>query len=87
MPFLAQDLEDMRRGWQKVANNYNMTVYVFHNHGCYQAFSNKHQGVGQLFEIIEPEFAPAGKSAPREHGLGENEPANMATPEGCGTKL
>jgi hypothetical protein len=97
----------MRRGWQKVATNYKMTVFVFrytettpsqpatpgsvgaesYFETKYMAVTNKAQGVGTLFETIEPEVPPDPAGNAREHGLGENEPANMATPEGCGTKL
>jgi len=48
-------LEDMRIGWQKVADRYQITIYVFHVGGEeYQAVSNKMQGVGKLIDTIEP---------------------------------
>jgi hypothetical protein len=54
MPFLARDLEDMRRGWQKVADNYRMTLYVFEHHGQYTAVSQEGIGLGKLVETIKP---------------------------------
>jgi hypothetical protein len=47
----------MRKGWQKVADNWRMTVYVFELHGQYEAVSQEGAGVGTLVETIKPAAA------------------------------
>jgi hypothetical protein len=59
MTFLTRDLEDMRAGWRKVADNMHMTIFVFRqqhetSEPTFRAVTNLNQGVGELFETIEP---------------------------------
>jgi hypothetical protein len=52
----ANDLTDLRVGWQRVADEYKMTIFVFSAApGEWQAVTNKSQGVGGLVETIKPE--------------------------------
>jgi hypothetical protein len=45
--------------WQKVADMYNMPVYVFQSGDTYLAVSNEAQGVGHLVETLAPRGPPA----------------------------
>jgi hypothetical protein len=41
-------------GWQKVADRYNMVIYVFQAGDKVEAVTNKSQGVGTLVDTITP---------------------------------
>jgi len=48
MTYPAPVLPDLLVGWQKVADRYNMPIYVFQTGDTYHAVSNEAQGVGCL---------------------------------------
>lgn len=81
MAFLLRDLEDMRVGWQKVADRYSMTVFVFGYRSMeavdeYIAVTNKAQGIGSLLFTIEPRTAAEEhKSAAGRFEIARCEPA------------
>src|SRR4029077_16512254 len=58
MTYPAPLLPDLLVGWQKVADRYNLPIYVFQTGDTYQAVSNEAQGVGHLVDTL----APHGKS-------------------------
>jgi hypothetical protein len=65
---LIHNLEDMLVGWQKVATQYHMTIYVFKvGEGAWGAVTNKSQGVGAHTQTINPE-GPALKFDTESHG-------------------
>lgn len=77
--FLPESLEDMRVGWQKVADRYSMTIYVFKfthtitgDQPNYMAVTNRAQGMGELVETLTP--ATVAEPAP-QHGVYEIEAA------------
>jgi hypothetical protein len=48
-------LPDLLVGWQKVADRYNMPIYVFQTGDTYHAVSNEAQGVGRLADTLAPQ--------------------------------
>jgi hypothetical protein len=48
-------LSDLFVGWQKVADRYNIPIYVFQTGDAYQAVSNEAQGVGCLVNTLAPQ--------------------------------
>jgi hypothetical protein len=56
MTYPALLLPDLLAGWQKVADRYNMPIYVFQTGDAYHAVSNEAQGVGRL--VIVNTLAP-----------------------------
>jgi hypothetical protein len=48
-------LPDLLVGWQKVADRYNMPIFVFQTGDTYHAVSNEAQGVGHLVDTLTPE--------------------------------
>ena len=48
-------LPDLLAGWQKVADRYNMPIYVFQTGDAYHAVSNEAQGVGRLVNTLAPQ--------------------------------
>ena len=57
MTYPVPVLPDLLVGWQKVADRYNMPIYVFQTADTYHAVSNEAQGVGHLVETLVPEGA------------------------------
>jgi hypothetical protein len=62
-------LPDLLVGWQKVADRYNIPIYVFQTGDAYQAVSNEAQGVGCLVntlapQVLVPEQSPDPKVPP-----------------------
>ena len=54
MPYSVALLPDLLVGWQKVANQYKMPIYVFQTGDTYHAVSNEAQGVGRLVDTLAP---------------------------------
>lgn len=48
-------LPDLLVGWQKVADRYNMPIYVFQTGDTYHAVSNETQGMGHLVDTLAPQ--------------------------------
>jgi hypothetical protein len=42
-------------GWQKVADQYHMPIYVFQMGDTYLAVSNEAQGLGHLVDTLGPQ--------------------------------
>ena len=55
MTYPAPLLPDLFVGWQKVADRYNMPIYVFQTGDAYHAVSNEAQGVGCLVNTLAPQ--------------------------------
>jgi hypothetical protein len=55
MTYPALLLPDLLVGWQKVADRYNMPIYVFQTGDEYHAVSNEAQGVGRLVNTLAPQ--------------------------------
>ena len=58
MIYPAPLLPDLLVGWQKVADRYNMPIYVFQRGDTYHAVSNEAQGVGHLVDTLSPQGPP-----------------------------
>ena len=58
MTYPALILPDLLVGWQKVADRYNMPIYVFQTGDSFHAVSNEAQGVGHLVDTLAPRLAP-----------------------------
>jgi hypothetical protein len=59
MTYPAFLLPDLLVGWQKIADRYNMPIYVFQTGDAYHAVSNEAQGVGHLVDTLAPRpFVP-----------------------------
>jgi hypothetical protein len=62
MTYPAPVLRDLLVGWQKVADQYNMPIYVFQTGDTFHAVSNEAQGVGHRVDTLAPgeksEFRP-----------------------------
>src|SRR5262249_35107908 len=54
MTYPAPLLPHLLVGWQKVADRYNMPIYVFQTGDAYHAVSNEAQGVGRLVNTLTP---------------------------------
>ena len=54
MTYPATLLPDLLAGWQKVADRYKLSVYVFQAGDTYLAVSNEAQGVGRLVDTLAP---------------------------------
>ena len=54
MTYPAPLLKHLLVGWQKVADRYNMPIYVFQTGNTYHAVSNEAQGVGRLVDTLAP---------------------------------
>jgi hypothetical protein len=55
MPYPVALLPDLLVGWQKVADQYKMPIYVFQTGDTYHAVSNEAQGVGRLVDTLAPQ--------------------------------
>jgi hypothetical protein len=55
MTYPAPLLPHLLVGWQKVADRYNMPIYVFQTGDTYHAVSNEAQGVGRLVDTLAPQ--------------------------------
>ena len=55
MTYLVPLLPDLLVGWQKVADRYNMPIFVFQTGDTYLAVSNEAQGVGHLINTLAPQ--------------------------------
>ena len=56
MTYPALLLPDLLAGWQKIADHYNMPIYVFQTGDAYHAVSNEAQGVGRLVNTLAPQM-------------------------------
>jgi hypothetical protein len=74
MTYPAPVLPDLLVGWQKVADRYNMPIYVFQTGDTYHAVSNEAQGVGHLVDTL----APQGTSELGRGVNGGGKPSHMA---------
>jgi hypothetical protein len=63
MTYPVPVLPDLLVGWQKVADRYNMPIYVFQTADTYHAVSNEAQGVGHLVDTLAPRGAPNSVTA------------------------
>ena len=68
MTYPAPLLPDLLVGWQKVADLYNMPIYVFQTGDAYHAVSNEAQRLGRLVhtlapQVLVPEQVDRSKSA------------------------
>jgi len=57
-------LPDLLVGRQKVADRYNIPIYVFQARDAYQAVSNGAQGAGCLVNTLAPQVLGSGASRP-----------------------
>jgi len=55
MTYPAPLLPDLLVGWQKVADRYKISIYVFQTGDTYLAVSNETQGVGHLVNTLAPQ--------------------------------
>jgi hypothetical protein len=55
MTYPAPLLPDLLVGWQKIADRYNMPIYVFQTGDAYHAVSNETHGVGHLVDTLAPQ--------------------------------
>ena len=55
MTYPAPLLPGLLVGWQKIADHYNMPIYVFQTGDAYHAVSNEAQGVGRLVNTLAPQ--------------------------------
>jgi hypothetical protein len=71
MTYPAPVLPDLLVGWQKVADRYNMPIYVFLTGDTFHAVSNEAQGVGHLVDTPAPreksEFRPGTAWSDRDY--------------------
>jgi hypothetical protein len=58
MTYPVAVLPDLLVGWQKVADRYNVPIYVFQMGDTYHAVSNEAQGVGHLVDRLAPQRTP-----------------------------
>jgi hypothetical protein len=63
MTYPASLLPDLLVGWQKIADRYNMPIYISQTGAAYHAVSNETQGVGQLVETLAPRGLAPDRSA------------------------
>jgi hypothetical protein len=64
-------LPNLPVGWQKVAERYNMPIFVCQTGDTYHAVSNEAQGVGNLVDILTPR-GPANSLAAMHNLRGLN---------------
>lgn len=71
-----EPLDDLRVGWQKIADRYHLTVFVFRVGKQFAAVTNRAQVVGEVVETIEPQSAvePAPNHGRFSHLETEGEP-------------
>jgi len=88
MTYPAPLLPDLLVGWQKVANQYKMPIYVFQMGDTYHAVSNEAQGVGRLVDTLAPQVPvpeqvtePKGGFAVARLPIGERPVARGGTDE------
>ena len=55
MPYPVALLPDLLVGWQKVADQYKVPIYVFQTGDTYHAVSNEAKGVGRLVDTLAPQ--------------------------------
>jgi hypothetical protein len=67
MDYPAPLLPHLLVGWQKVADRYNMPIYVFQTGDTYHAVSNEAQGVGHLVNTLAPQGAGSGAETQPNH--------------------
>jgi hypothetical protein len=58
MTYPVTVLPDLLVGWQKVADRYNMPIYVFRMGDTYHAVSNEAQGAGHLVDTLALQRTP-----------------------------
>lgn len=69
MTYPARLLPDLLVGWQKVADRYNMPIYVFQTGDTYHAVSNEAQGVGRLVDTLAPQVPVPEQVAQPNRGV------------------
>jgi len=55
MTYPAPLLADLLVGWQKIADQYHMPIYVFQMRDTYHAVPNEAQGLGHLVDTLAPQ--------------------------------
>ena len=69
MTYPALLLPDLLAGWQKVADRYNMPIYVFQTGDAFHAVSNEAQGVGRLVDTLAPQVLIPEQVARSKSGI------------------
>jgi hypothetical protein len=69
MTYPAPLLPHLLVGWQKVADRYNMPIFVFQTGDAYHAVSNEAQGVGRLVDTLTPRLPVSEPVAHPEPGM------------------
>jgi hypothetical protein len=69
MTYPASVLPYLLVGWQKVADRYNMPIYVFQTGDTYHAVSNEAQGVGRRVDTLAPRVPVPEQVAQRKGGV------------------
>jgi hypothetical protein len=69
MTYPASLLPDLLVGWQKIADRYNMPIYVFQTGDAYHAVSNEAQGVGHLVDTLAPHALASEQVAKARSGV------------------
>jgi hypothetical protein len=83
MTYPASLLPDLLIGWQKIADRYNMPIYVFQTGDAYHAVSNEAQGVGHLVDTLAPHMSvPEQVAKPRGGIVTARSPAGELSPAG-----
>jgi hypothetical protein len=83
MTYPASLLPDLLVGWQKIADRYNMPIYVFQTGEAYHAVSNEAQGVGHLVDTLAPHaLVPEQVAKPRGGIIAARSPGREHPPAG-----
>jgi hypothetical protein len=69
MTYPAPLLPHLLVGWQKVADRYNIPIYVFQTGDTYHAVSNEAQGVGHLVDTLAPQVLVPEQVAQPKSGV------------------
>jgi hypothetical protein len=80
MTYPAPLLPHLLVGWQKVADRYNMPIYVFQTGDTYHAVSNEAQGVGRLVDTLAPQALVSEQVAHPKSGVITARPLGAVEP-------
>jgi hypothetical protein len=69
MTYPASLLPDLLVGWQKIADRYNMPIYIFQAGDAYHAVSNESHGVGHLVDTLAPHALVSERVAKTRSGV------------------
>ena len=83
MTYPAPLLPHLLVGWQKVADRYNMPIYVFQTGDTYHAVSNEGQGVGRLVDTLVPQVLVPVQVAQPKSGVIIARPLSGERPAIC----